>query len=392
MKKLILIYFVLLAVSLLRAGTETHGTETKTDQHNPWFLGDEAIPFCLKVDPKGPYTIAEFRQLVLESVADWKTFFAKYGMDKLKFGMGFPPKMFPDLNLRGLSLNFEEISECTDISKQIQIQLSTKPDREPFWESTSSTVFGAATRESYNHNTYRTGGRIWIHDFKDQKERPPVATIKHLLLHELGHVFGMRHNEVWVMYENAATSSIGENELFGKIYSEDLGKIEVPGWSFEALPGDSIRFGGSYGAKGKCAPIIQALGGGVSYHRVEMNLLSYTGGVAQYELRFSPKIAEQKAIFLKGTFEKTLVNPAESHGPGLYTHWLFQAKAMLMGSKTHRSEQLLTRSGGPSKWNGYFEMNGLILPATIEYGMGTTLRVFIPSEKRWIEFTAPRWE
>jgi hypothetical protein len=62
---------------------------------------------------------------------------------------------------------------------------------------------------------------------------------------------------------------------------------------------------------------------------------------------------------------------------------------MILGNAIFKSEQSLTRSGGPSRWNGYFELNGTALPATIEYGMGTTLRLFLPYEKRWIEMTAP---
>jgi len=58
-----------------------------------------------------------------------------------------------------------------------------------------------------------------------------------MLLHELGHVFGMTHDSVFVMDSDVASLLKKENISSNRF----IGKIESPSWPYDFLPNNSLR-------------------------------------------------------------------------------------------------------------------------------------------------------
>ncbi|MBK7961741.1 MAG: hypothetical protein IPK04_11425 [Bdellovibrionales bacterium] len=98
--------------------------------------------------------------------------------------------------------------------------------------SLATRVDGASIRTAYDHKNYRSGGIVWINELKGGG----WSQYQHMLLHEMGHTFGMKHDSCWVMTKDVADFTTGWNGL------GDIGEIEATNWPYSFKKDDRLLF------------------------------------------------------------------------------------------------------------------------------------------------------
>ena len=226
-------------------GWSGNGSDLLQEQDNAWFIGDETVEYCIERDATFPVELPSLQRLVKDGLSDWAAFFTKYSLDRTSLGQpGTLGGRFPDGKLRGLSLTFKEVEHCSVLKKQISFLFgTTTPEIEAF-RAAKGDALSFAIRSEYDHKSYRNGGFIWIPGIEAKKplnwaEHPML--LKHLLLHELGHVFGMRHDSVFVM-----SSTVSSEVLQGLNYSLAIdetiyGQIDHPTWPYRLQEGVTLN-------------------------------------------------------------------------------------------------------------------------------------------------------
>lgn len=381
------------------AGSGAHGADLDADQNNTWFLGPEAIPYCLEIEPSSGLDATLIRRQIREAFAQWKAFFTHYGYAGLSFGVpdktfGFNLK-FADHAARPLALDAVELESCDDPIHQLEIRYAK--DSEDGWALDSDHALGAAIRGPYDHKTFRTGGTVWISTaLQSDAER------KHILLHELGHVFGMPHNSTYVMYEKVG-KLIQASRLTSNFAAPGtgLGTIESPSWKFLLQPGDSLTLGSTNSSvpgasfANSLPPFMAGGFFGLSLAPVTTTL-TYDGksapsGVSKFTLTFQ---SGNSLTILDGRFQW------RSHqfeiGPSIHTNW--ERKGKVVPGRFYL-EMLLPKgrnavSGGSKQLplEGVFTDRGTTYPAIVEFPFGAVTKLFHPTSGRWFTFAAYPFE
>lgn len=369
MKRLLLALLVVLSAPALRARSSAHGGDLERDQDNVWFLGDEVVHYCIERDPAYPLDAAAADGVVREALKQWNAFFVKYGMNTAKF------TGLPDGTARGLALRFEKAEKCADPVHQLRFLFGVTEDLVRLHRPEESHSLGVAIRHGFDYVDYRTGGVIWVRDFGADARR-----VRHVVLHELGHVFGMKHDTVWVM--NSEVASILTNL---KTWNDSaIGEIESPVWKYLLRDQDEIEFtyrGDIDRASGLRMISTERLG-------TARRLLGLQGPAHSLKLRFEPRFdptdpelpLRTKYFTLvvqsaggaprsySGKFEAMVTQEA---GPGLYGAWLDG-----QGKRVFRRKGLIqAQFADPA--SGYFEINGTKIPAVIKYEKGPILGLFV---------------
>lgn len=363
-------------------GTEHHGTGGDPDRDNSWFLGDEPVTYCVEVAPGSLFEKTVYERTARAAFDDWKAFFLHYGYDEKT--IGGPPWAFrfPDGKPRRLSLDFQVAATCNDPVHQVRIVFSEKPPITPRFETPSGFRYGAVSRGPYDSDTYRTGGTVWVHSGK--RPRGPSLreeSIKHILLHELGHVFGMRHNETWVMHAFADEDTFGRKaSMVGRSYDPYLGKIERPGWKFRWEPGDEVDFDQFQST----SAIWEALEKDLGTKQISPEILRYEGTTETGEKRFTLRIGEQ---LLEGRFAAEKFTRVDlAWGPSIFLPWVLNGipPEQLLWRKPH----LLSFEAIPAEVPavGQFELGDKIFPAQLRHNQGTVLNLYVPSARAWVLF------
>ena len=218
---------------LFGGGWSGNGGNGDYESDNIWFLGTGPVSWCLERSEDYPFSARELRYMVRDAISDWKRFFRRYDIHTRAFGDDDRGRFFDSVP-RLINRNFIE-TNCADF-------LPLQPDLK-FMFGTSNRVVdeyrrfnkshypGISLRRSFNHRLLRNPGYISIARFSDERAR-----VKHMILHELGHVFGMRHNSVFVMADNA-----GRMAMDPDIYSFGyLGRIETGSWRYRLREGESV--------------------------------------------------------------------------------------------------------------------------------------------------------
>ena len=355
-------------------GSSAHGGDLDRDQDNVWFLGDEPVEYCILRKDDYPLTLAQLEASAGQALDQWRAFFAKYGLDKRSF------QGLADGSSRGLALTFHRVDACTHPESQLQLAFDVRNELVEDHRPDDDSSLGVAVRGAYDHRTYRTGGVVWIARFTDD----PVK-LQHLLLHELGHVFGMAHNTVWVMDDTVA------RRLTNPYESKDpaLGSIESPAWPFQLRPGETLTFSYRYGAAAPNYILPGALSDllGLSSHdffgKHQLSVIYQPAfepgseapfGRKTFTLRIDrPGLPETR---LAGVFDLAFKRGA---GPVLYTRW-----RSADGSAPQFDKRYLLDDVIPVPASGYFTAaDGTRIPAVLSTHWGPVLRLFIPATGAW---------
>jgi len=221
-------------------GWSGSGGDTNLFKDNAWFLkGREAIPYCIWRNPDFNFSFEDLSSLVKESFDDWKIFFDKYKISERGLTFRSHPGRFGGVTQgRALGLNFKNEGVCPS-DKALPNGLmfvfgkTENSHIKMFNKYGTENALGFAIRnKDYDHKAYKNPGYIWISNLFKEKGK-----LKHMLLHELGHVFGMTHDSVFVMDSDVASLLKKENISSNRF----IGKIESPSWPYDFLPNNSLR-------------------------------------------------------------------------------------------------------------------------------------------------------
>jgi len=377
-----LVSVTLVAVLILNsnyslAGSSAHGGDLDLDQNNIWFLGSDPIEYCVESVSDYPFH-DELDGLIEEAVDKWKTLFQKYEISNKSFSG------FKDGQVRKMTLAFKKVETCDPDPKKRQRQirfLFGKMDAlvKQFLTDGNGSL-GAAVRYSYDHKTYRTGGTVWLKNWTARRDH-----IMHMLVHELGHVFGMKHDSVWVMEAKIAQRLVHPLEQENSAY----GNIESPDWPFKLAEGELLDF--TYRGKKDTATGLNM------YHNFQLPALLEVLGLPldekhslrlRYNLEGIPDFPfGGKKVFVlivtkpdgrsrryRGEFEAITKHAG---GPAVYTDW-----KNANGSTFWRKKYLL-QTDFPVPAHGFFNIDGKKVAATIRYENGPILGIFAPALGVW---------
>lgn len=372
---LFILSFVLTFSSTSYAGISTNGGSLTKDQNNVWYLGDQTVRYCVEHDSTSPIVQDEVRQLIRHAINDWKDFFKKYQLDQLAFD-----------NLKNhsqlkLSLKFEEQKSCDEDPELLRFIFS---DEVPYLKSGITideikNSLALAIRSDYNHKTYRNGGVVWIRDVPLTKRQ-----LKHLLLHELGHIFGMEHDSVYVMDTHVADQIVKTN------YSALHGFIESPTWVYRLRPGDIIDFSSnghmdtSYESNFLLSLFKIVFNfDNPNHHSAQLFVENAYGGSSTWKMNMQFVEAEtSRTVQMQGDFLHAEINHNDTkgrRGPVLYTNWYCQS-CEPDGTQYRR---YLDPYPSILEATGSFKYNNIVYPAILENRKGILLRIFITDHQTW---------
>jgi hypothetical protein len=203
------------------------GGGTQTGENNPWYLGLDSIPYCIEIAGDFPLSRSEVEKTIQSAFDEWKDAFEHYEVQGHVIGSEPPmPNItsrfrtghFLDGKRRSLLASGRYIGSCSENTTGIlRFQVGTLPERvKEYLNTRNGYIIGAAIRDSRPQDPFASGGIVWI---APQNFIGPVHTqsvmgadctpvfpdwsskrrLFILLVHELGHVFGVPHDSMPVM-------------------------------------------------------------------------------------------------------------------------------------------------------------------------------------------------
>ncbi|WP_141730740.1 hypothetical protein [Oligoflexus tunisiensis] len=341
---------------------------------NVWYLGSEAIRYCVRVGEGFPLPAADVEEMIRRGFRTWQQFFSRYQIGSPSTLNGLLPGYFPHMTLVS-----REVA-CAD-KPELEFYIGLDNEELRLYRSLNeSDGYGLALRRSYDHARHRQQGYVWIPAFSQDARK-----IEHMLLHELGHIFGMKHDTVFVMDRHVALT-------LKKITNADaayafLGKVEADFWPFDMMTGSQIAL----------MPEAQTPGCSTG---------SFSLGYVPYNFHPRPPMRlvpcarlhlQRNSEALANNFQLNMTN---ENGQWLQT--IFGTFQMLeagddlpMVPGTLSTWQNVPRT--PMQWvfvpyalrnmhtqlSGYFIVGMIRYPARISWKRGLSLEIFIPDQARW---------
>ena len=357
------------------AGTSTNGTGLAREQNNVWFLGPQAIEYCVDVAAGFNFGRETGKRLVRGAIDGWKSFFAKYQLDQMSF-----PELVDGRRV-GLSLDFVEVERCENPREQLRFLFGVidAEVREALEQEEGAVAL--ASRKTFNHKSLRNGGFVYV-----RSAGLPEPEVKHLLLHELGHVFGMEHESVFAMQARTA-----ELVVLLKMPRALLGRIESPNWHYRLDAGSVIDFTATDSSQGGFEPnrLLGVLNHLLGFSKAGTHSLRLTANSQpdlntpwRTKLEFVERGGGKKAT-LEGVFSSRssfFKGVLGTQGPSLYAAWKCERCGPGRGLTARR---YLDMRPAPLEADGYFKKDGRILPAVLDHRSGAHLRIFVRGHGWW---------
>lgn len=382
------LFFQFLCIGCLgfAGGWSGNGGDYTRDQNNPWFLGTDPVSYCILKSADYPLKTSELSDLIKESLYDWRKFFSKYGIDKFPLGES-KQGQFPDKQYRGISLDFIEKADCDPLQeKAVAFYFGvTNVYLEQAIANGAHHSAGLALRQEYDHQNYRNSGFVWIKNFSSEKNK-----IRHMLLHEMGHMFGMKHNSTYVMDMKVADLlEIPNNPLLPLI-----GSIEAPFWKYDLSSNEKSEF-----YKTLSDSKVRDPDGFVSNQKIPKAILDVlrisTQGYHKLSLVYlrssmviSPTWYYKIVLELKGdptpkeymlSFNASSDSKARDLSMGVYTKWIDP------NGQENFYESFFETANKPRNFNGSISFGQQRLGATLNTERNPVLKIFEPSEGIWWE-------
>lgn len=311
-------------------GWSSVGGDFYRGRDNIWFLGEKEINYCIDAQKNYPVSLNNLEELVKESLGNWISFFKKYNLDKRYLSLNGNRKFVPLIKEKlKPSLRYVYTGKCPKDFKlageSIHFLFGTNPKLiESHKKMTGENTLGFAIRKKYNHENLRNGGVVWISSLLKEKVR-----IKHILLHEIGHTLGMKHDSVFVMNEDIAYA-LRDNETLDPEY---FGKIEAPSWVYRLKSGDELILTDAMGVRSNhnCQEnyipnsslpqfIRKALFLNFSdCHKISLTFRDLSTKNKKFELKFNTPNGTK--LFLSGIFNPIENSLSDNFGPGVFTYW-----------------------------------------------------------------------
>jgi hypothetical protein len=398
MKKIVLLS-LFLSLQSFAGGWSGNGGTSAYDKDNMWFLGEEPVPYCVMTSDNVPMPAA-IEQMIRRNAGKWQEFFAKYGIDQEFLGKKY--HLFPDKKERRISTQFSPAADCEAVKKFCSPQ---RTDDQGCYEALRDKILflvgepnkvivdylrlngqiqGAAIRTEYNHSTYRTGGIVWVNDLG---QTGGWSQYEHMLLHEMGHVLGMKHDSCWVMSEKVANflkwNGVG-----------DLGTIEGANWPYSFKENDFLWFTDSSfslsdAPKGyypnNFNPTISRILGfpKEGYFRVVGKIEKAQPLSIKIQIEEYPS---QKIHELAGAFRGSEFWFPETNSPQLFTEWLSDS-----GTYKNFWTEFFQSGWLSTDMQGVLDWKGQKVSAVLQRKKGLTLRLYFPGESDWVTFQTAMW-
>lgn len=401
MKFLIISFLFFYSMQVLSAegGWSGNGGGSLSEADNIWFIGDKEINYCLKISDDYPLDKETITNLIENNISKWKEFYSKYDLLDKKLAQGYNRATlntvhFHDGLNRGVNFNFQYKDDCKEARLTFLFGLETKLVK-AYKYLTENHPYGLAIRQKYDHKNYAHQGVIWIDNFStDEKE------ISHVLLHELGHMFGMKHNSVHIMDENLGRL-VGETRQFN---SQFLGVIESDSWSYRILkevplvmtskrgffPAQAISDTATPALCGDKnfspnstipAPIRLALGlGTMDCHKLTIINLGKVGHKNSYKFSLEELFSKKTKSFL-GFLRGTIGIKPELIGPSVVT----DVRRLTPAGLFFKTKRKLTLE----KEATYKQLTGVLAdketkyPVKLSFYKGPIIEIFVPKAHMW---------
>lgn len=390
-------------------GWSGNGGGSRDESDNIWFIGNETIKYCFSKSPKYPLKGKELKALLDKAITEWVDFLKSYNLTNNNLAGGYShPRLnslqFSDGVNRKITTDFKYTNDCDEARLQFLFGLENKVITN-YKKFATDHPYGLAVRQKYDHKNYAHSGIVWVDHFsKDKKE------IKHMLLHELGHVFGMKHDSVPVMDDNLV-QFLGSNREF---ISQFIGKIESDAWTYGLKENQPIVMTSTKGRRPKRRhfelPGMNKLCGedptftpnrkiprdilrGLNLNKLDCHKLTLTYLGAEGERKRSKKLftleieelnSKRKAVF-NGKFKLSAGSRPKFKGPGVVTELKINRP---LHNKERRIFQRLTLEKTPDMLplTGTFSLGREAYAAKMTSNKGLVIELFVPGAKSWWTF------
>lgn len=389
-------------------GWSGNGGGSRDESDNIWFIGDAPIKYCFSKAKDFPLNGSELHVLIKKSIDNWISFFDSYGLTNKFLAGGYPrPRLnmlqFPDGKNKKLTTNFTYTNDCKEARLQFLFGIENKIIKN-YKKFATDHPYGLAVRQKYDHKDFAHSGVVWIDNFSKDK-----TEIKHMLLHELGHVFGMKHDSVPVMDEDM-TQFLGKKREF---LSSFIGKIESDSWTYGLKENHPIVMTSTRGRKPKrrhhpnhaikqtCAgdqtftpnrqiprPVLRGFGlSKMDCHKLTLTYLGKQGQgrnkMRAFTLEIEELYSKRKAIF-NGRLRPSAGRRPELSGPGVVT----ELKINRPTDKNKKIFKKLTLEKSPNMLplTGTFSLGQEKFAAKITSYKGLVIELFVPEAKTWWTF------
>lgn len=377
---------------LSRAGGWTgNGGDFSEVNDNIWFIGNKTINYCIIPSDQFILSKSEIENILLSSFNKWKDFFKKYDLLKpltaRRLGSNRQSSIsFLDGIERGANFNFKINSDCKKSDLKFFFGVENKIIKE-YKKFETEHPYGFAIRKTYDHEKFLNTGLIWIKNVNNKSH------VEHTLLHELGHVFGMKHDSVYIMRSSMAVEMESQKSIFLK------NEIESKSWPYRFTRGSSLKLSpvrpkGMRRNRCSTASSFQAARTSKFYSSLIqvkqsdcllVNIKSL-GKVDKRGVMFELSIdnlTTQAHTLLKGYFKSKRKILAKNKGPGVFTQLLKQNIRRPMSKKVVWKKLYLDKKEN-YELSGSFKVKDKVIPAKLIQDKGATLDLYIPGDDVWL--------
>jgi hypothetical protein len=178
-----------------------------------WNIGNAPVTFCIHKVSEVKFSEDELYDLVQTHVNSWKVFYNRVKSTQEQFSSITKNPFDKNLISKTLLKNSPEIDfnferSCDD-NTDIQIYFGVMSKEIALTQNKYDDLLGYADLVTYNPDTGRGKGTIWISDKAfNIKDYHSI-----ILLHELGHVFGVPHATSGIMNADIASFSMDELDI-----------------------------------------------------------------------------------------------------------------------------------------------------------------------------------
>lgn len=213
------ILFFFLASGVANAGGMiSSGGEYITTEDNPWFIGNQTVNYCIEMAADAfSLPTATAQEQIESTLADWKSTLAYFS----PFPTG--PDILDGLP-HNLTFDFHRVEQCSSDTDLVFYLGKTPPIVAETLKDMAQFTIAFARQTDFDDGTGRAHGIVWV-----VADQGPSAYLgpralqegmwstpgrfQNIVLHELGHVFGLTHSKFNLMRADFPASMVKKTKI-----------------------------------------------------------------------------------------------------------------------------------------------------------------------------------